>query len=237
MGEIYKSGRDAKGEHRHDDYRMYRRLIKTLRIYEGLTDQMQILFRSKYTEESFQTAIEGYEGDDPVTYLTQKKDEEFKEFLEEMSDTESRYAHSCMVIRAHTPINGRPKNGLYKWWYYSLEEYLTEIYNKGEDFILYITRLNELVLKREDEFEYLVPLLAPGEMTMRAMRSNPIHTTKYQQEHYIIYTLIAHPDMYGDARFFTGKRFKKTSMSGVNWTQNKLTRTHYKSYRKYRGEE
>ena len=237
MGEKYKSGRDATGEHRHDDYRMYRRLIKTLNIYEGLTDQMQILLRSKYTEEELQAALEEYEGDDPVAYLIQKKDAEVKAFLDDVSKVESRTAHSCMVIRAHKPINGWPRNGLYKWYYYSLEEYLTEIYNKGEDFILYITRLNELVLKREDEFEYLVPVLSPGEMAIRAMRNNPIHTTVYRQEHYIIYTVMATPDLYGDARIFTSKRFKKTPMSGVNWTQNKLTRTHYKSYRKYRGEE
>lgn len=237
MGEKYKSGRDATGEHRHDDYRMYRRLIKTLKVYEGLTDQMQILFRSKYTEEELQVALEGYTGDDPVGYLTQKKDDELREFLEDVSKVESRTAHSCVVIRAHKPINGWPRNGLYKWYYYSLEEYLTEIYNKGEDFILYITRLNELVLKREDEFEYLVPVLSPGEMAIRAMRNNPIHSTIYRQEHYIIYTVMATPDLYGDARIFTSKRFKKTPMSGVNWTQNKLTRTHYKSYRKYKGEE
>lgn len=237
MGEKYKSGRDAKEEHRHDDYRMYRRLIKTLRKYEGLTDQMQMLFRSKYTEDQLRAALAEYKGDDPVGYLTKLKDDEFRAFIKEVSDVESRKAHSCMIIRAHKNINGRPSNGTYRWIYYSLEEYLTEIYNEGQDFILYITRLNELVLKREDEFEYLVALFPAGEMVARAMKQNPIRPTPLRQEHYEIYTIIANPDLYGDARYFTKRRFQKTPKSGVNWTQNKLTRTHYKSYRKYRGEE
>lgn len=235
MQEKYKSRRDVKEEHRHDDYRMYNRLVKSLLNYENYTYAMQILFRSKYTEEELISALEEYNGDQPELYLIQRKDSLFRDFLISISNVECRTAHSCMVVRSHNPLNAKKKN-LYKWLYYSLEEYLSEIYNKGEDFVLYLTHLNELVLKREDEFEYLVPVLSPGEMTIRAMKHDPTRINQYLQNMYMMYTVLANPEMYGDSKIFTDAKYTMKKPRAI-WKLKKLSRRNYKSYRKYKGEE
>lgn len=235
MDEVFKSKRTLKEEHRHDDYRMYNRLIKSLLNYEQHLDGMQVLFRSKYTEDELLNALEEYKGDQPELYLLQRKDSLFRDFLIRISNTECKTAHSCMVVRSHTPLNVTKKS-MYKWLYYSLEEYLSEIYNNGDDFVLYITHLNELVLKREDEFEYLVPIFSSGEMTIRAMKHDPTRSNQYQQNLYMMYTVLANPDMYGDAKIFTDARYTRKKPKSI-WTLKRLSRHNYTSYRKYKGEE
>lgn len=235
MEEKFKSGRTLKEEHRHDDYRMYNRLVKSMLNYEDHIDAMQVLFRSKYTEDELLSALETYNGDQPELYLLQRKDSLFRDFIISISNVECRTAHSCMVVRSHTPL-GKNKATDYKWLYYSLEEYLTEIYNRGDDFVLYITHLNELVLKREDEFEYLVPILSSGEMTIRAMKHDPMRDTQVKQSLYMMYTVLANPEMYGDARLFTDVRFTKRKPKDI-WALKKLSRHNYNSSRKYKGEE
>ena len=230
----FKSGRSLAKEHRHDNYRRYNRLVKTLRKYEDFTDEFKILFRSKYTEEELTEALKDYNGDDPGAYLQTKKDSQFRDFLIETSRVESRSAHSCMVIRSHVPHRG-DKPSHYRWMYHSLEEYLTEIYNNGDDFVLYVTHLRDVVLKREDEFEYLVPVLSAGEMMVRAMRHDPLRRDPYRQEFYMMYTLVANQDLYGDCRYFTDVR--QEGGRGKKWTMNKLRRIEYTSTRKYKGEE
>ena len=235
MEQVYKSRRTLKEEHRHDDYRMYNRLVKSLLNYEDHIDAMEVLFRSKYTEEELLKTLEQYQGDQPEQYLLTRKDSMFRDFLIRVSDTESLSAHSCMVVRSHNPLNVT-KRSLYKWLYYSLEEYLTEIYNRGDDFVLYLTHLNELVLKREDEFEYLVPIFSSGEMTIRAMKHDPTRNNQYKQNLYMMYTVLANPDLYGDAKTFIDAKYTRKKPKSI-WTLNKLKRCKYTSYRKYAGEE
>ena len=234
MGEKYKSGRDAMGEHRHDDYRMYNRLLKAMPRYEESIPSLKIQFRSKYTLEEMQEALNEYNGDEPELYLQSKKDSQFRDFLIDTSLVECRTSHSCAVVRSHNPLNGH-KESVYKWFYHSLEEYLTEIYNNGDDFILYITHLDDMLLKREDEFEYIFPVNAAGEMLVRSMRHDPYYTLSYRQEHYMLYTLLGNPDMYGNCRMFTDQRYNGKIPKSM-WPLNSLPRCRYKSPKKYRGE-
>ena len=233
--ERFKSGRTLSEEHRHDNYRKYDRLIKAVLKYEERIEYLKIVFRSKYTADELLETLRDYKGDDPELFLQQRKDNQFREFLMEVSRRECRTAHSCIVVRTHKRFNGKKKNR-YKWLYHSLEEYLTEIYNRGDDFVLYVNHLKDVLLKREDEFEYIAPVNPAGEMMIRAMKHEPFRQTEVEQEMYILYTILSNPDLYGNSDVF----FKRTYERPVPlplWHLNKIRRCHYTRYRRYKGEE
>ena len=236
MEEKFKSGRTLTEEHRHDNYRKYNTLLKALKVYEQNTGYMNLLFRSKYTKEEMIDALRDYQGDEPDVFLQTHKDDQFRNFIAEVSLVETRCAHSCIVVRAHNYL--RPATAsMYKWVYHSLEEYLTEIYNRGDDFVLLQTHHNELVLKREDEFEYLAPINSAGEMVLRAMRLHPTRSYKEAQELYMMYTILANPDLYGNAKMFIRVPPPKRPKDGPVKLNTIRRLGPYASNRKYKGEE
>ena len=196
-------------QERHYNYRKFDTLLHTIKRMEGYVDSMVVLFRSKYTEEELLDTLDVYKGDSPLLFLQQRKDSQFRDFILATSLVECRCAHSCAVVRSHHPFT-RKEGTDYKWLYHSLEEYLTEIYNKGEDFVLYLTSTNDLLLKREDEFEYLAPINSSGEMLIRSMTHFPLRRNPRFQQYYMLYTVLSNRELYGNAKMFTDVRYDKT---------------------------
>ena len=235
MAERYKSGRSLAEEHRHDNYRKFNRMIHLIRNYKEHTDSMNVLFKSKYTQEEVDQELAAYEGDDPVEHLQSLKDSQFRDLIAEVSLAECRQAHSCVVVRSHNYFNGKEAT-YYKWLYHSLEEYLVEIYNRGDDFILYLSYLGDLFLRREDEFEYLAPITPTGEMLIRAMKHDPLRRLPYRQEFYMLYTVLSKRDVCERSRMFILRDYKEGSVQPP-YNLRRMARGNYTRYRKYKGEE
>ena len=73
-------------------------------------------------------------------------------------------------------------------------------------------------------------------MTIRAMKHDPTRDNQYKQNLYMMYTVLANPDLYGDAKTFIDAKYTRKKPKSI-WTLKKLSRHNYKSYRKYAGEE
>ena len=139
-------------------------------------DRSRAVFRSKFTEEEAEELYKRATPEDLATpYLMRLKDKELQYLIDDISKKESQGSYSIMVLSmdvndAHIHFVKR---------YYSMEEYLVGMYNRGDDFTLFVSGTNELyVVNSDGMFDAIYALRPEGDMLYRDI----MHNYRFEKE-------------------------------------------------------
>lgn len=181
-----------KGEKEPMESTAARKIFKTMR--ENLAtildneNNCKLVFTTKFSESEKKRLLKGFVGDENYTeedHLRRMKDIEFNNILGMISDRESQHAFAIIVFTGIKPLlTTRFDYGGVFERYYSLEEYLTIEYG-SEDFDLYVTASNELILDFDNRRTAVIALKPEGDMLYRAMIHEPTMNTYRKQMIYI----------------------------------------------------
>lgn len=164
----------CKGEKESEESRDAKRLFKTIRLnIEGMLEKegtYKMMFTTRFSESEKKRLLKENKGDfSDEEYLERIKDAEFKNLIGRISDIESQYPYSILVFTGVkvSKMSRFDYGGNFER-YYSLEEYLSKSYSE-EDFELYVTASNELVVRFEDRCCAIIVLKPEGDLLYRAM--------------------------------------------------------------------
>jgi len=164
----------CKGEKEPEESKNAKRIFKTIRAdIEGMLEKegtYKMMFTTRFSDSEKERLLRENKGDySDEEYLERIKDAEFKNLTSRISDIESQYPYSILVFTGEkaNKMSRFDYGGSFER-YYSLEEYLSKSYSE-EDFELYVTASNELVVRFDDRCCAIIVLKPEGDLLYRAM--------------------------------------------------------------------